>query len=270
MTDIPQVARQLAESVDAGRFIELGHTLRQGMPHHPAHPPFIFGLMRQHNDVVVECYSSANDVFTMGGHTGTHLDALGHVSDDNVMHGDLDAEEHQDVREGLTAYDIARQVPVIAPGVLLDVAGFTGERHLPAEYAVTKEDLQATCDHQGTMIERGDVVLVRTGWTKVFNERPREYSAPSVDSPPGVDLGGAEWLVEQGIRATGADTAPYEIRRPGLPVHRFLLVRSGVPIMENLNLEDAAEQRAHRFLFVAVPLRIAGGTGSPIRPVAVL
>lgn len=270
MVEMAAVAQQLAESVQGGRVIELGQPLRQGMPHHPMHPPFVFSLSRQHGDIVVDGFSSANDTFSMGGHTGTHIDALGHVSDNDRIYGDFDAKDHQDVRGGLKTHDIASLPPVIGRGVLLDVATYKGQAHLPAGYGVSADDLEATAKRQDVSVERGDVVLVRTGWTHVYDNDPGRYSAPSAEPPPGVGLEAAEWLVERGIRATGADTAPYEIRVPGLPVHRFLLVRSGVPIMENLNLDAAAQQQAYTFLFVALPLRIVGGTGSPIRPVAVV
>jgi kynurenine formamidase len=85
----------------------------------------------------------------------------------------------------------------------------------------------------------------------------------------------AEWLAAKGIRATGADTTAYEQIRPGsghsiLPVHRVLLVDAGIHIIEHLNLEEASRQGLTEFVFVMAPLRIAGGTGSPIRPVAVV
>ncbi len=72
---------------------------------------------------------------------------------------------------------------------------------------------------------------------------------------------------------TGADTTAYEQIRAGaghsvLPVHRMLLVEAGIHIIEHLNLEAASEQGLTEFVFVMAPLRIVGGTGSPVRPVA--
>jgi len=74
---------------------------------------------------------------------------------------------------------------------------------------------------------------------------------------------------------TGAETIAYEVIRPGaghatLPVHRILMVGAGIQIMEVMNLTDLAESDISEFLFVAAPLRIVGGTGSPIRPFAVV
>ena len=90
---------------------------------------------------------------------------------------------------------------------------------------------------------------------------------------PGPTPDAARWLVEAGVITTGADTTAYEQVKPGaghsvLPVHRILLVDAGIHIIEHLNLEDAAAQGLTEFVFVLAPLRIVGGTGSPVRPVA--
>ena len=73
--------------------------------------------------------------------------------------------------------------------------------------------------------------------------------------------------------ATGSDTTAYEQIRPGaghsvLPVHRVLLVDAGIHIIEHLNLEHAAAEGLTTFVFAMAPLRIVGGTGSPVRPFA--
>jgi len=263
-TNIGAVKDLLSE----GKFYELGHALKQGMTHHPNHPPFMFSLSRQHGDTIKACFSSANDIFTMGGHTGTHIDALGHVSDDGKIYGGLDAHEIQHVTHGLSVHDVCALTPIMARGRLLDVARFKGKEFLEESYPVTAADLKGTAESQGTKIEKGDVVLVRTGWTRVFDDHAR-YGAHQ-ESPPGVTLDGAQWLLDQGMRATGNDTGVYELRVEGLPVHRLLLKQHGVPIMENMNLESVATDQVYTFLFLAIPMRIVGGTGSPIRPLAVV
>ena len=90
---------------------------------------------------------------------------------------------------------------------------------------------------------------------------------------PGPTVEAARWLVERGVVTTGADTTAYEQIPAGkghsvLPVHRILLVEAGIYIIEHLNLEEAAAQGLTEFVFLMAPLRIVGGTGSPIRPLA--
>jgi kynurenine formamidase len=87
---------------------------------------------------------------------------------------------------------------------------------------------------------------------------------------PGVDLSGAKWLADSGVSATGADTVDYnQTPDPASSVHSYLIVERGVPIIEMLNLEGLARDKVYEFFFMAIPLPIRGGTGSPIRPVAV-
>ena len=86
-------------------------------------------------------------------------------------------------------------------------------------------------------------------------------------------MSGARWLVDRGARATGSDTLAYEQVFPGqghrtLPVHGVLLVASGIPIIEMLNLEQLSQDRVYRFAFVLAPLRLIGATGSPVAPLA--
>lgn len=85
----------------------------------------------------------------------------------------------------------------------------------------------------------------------------------------------ASWLAAAPVVATGSDTTAYEQIKPGvghdlLPVHRVLLVEAGIHIIELLNLEHAADAGLTEFVFVMAPLRIVGGTGSPVRPFAVV
>jgi kynurenine formamidase len=88
---------------------------------------------------------------------------------------------------------------------------------------------------------------------------------------PGPSVEGARWLSARGIFAAGSDTAPFEFTpSPEMAVHVHLLVESGIHIIECLNLEELARLGVREFLFVAAPLKIRGGTGSPIRPVALV
>jgi kynurenine formamidase len=115
-------------------------------------------------------------------------------------------------------------------------------------------------------IRAGDVVLLRTGWAKYF-EDARRYVRDA--HSPGPSLAGAQWLSVRGIFAAGADTVAFEkVPAPAMPAHVHLLVDSGVHIIECLNLEDLAADRVWEFAFVAAPMKIRGATGAPVRPLA--
>jgi len=120
---------------------------------------------------------------------------------------------------------------------------------------------------QAVEIRTGDVVLLRTGWARYWDDAARFIS--QVRSP-GPALEGARWLSERRVFAAGSDTAPFEkMPSAGQPAHVHLLVESGIHIVECLQLEELAEARVYEFLFVGIPLKIRGATASPIRPIAV-
>jgi len=262
----------LLAAVGAGvRLVELGHPFFTGMPCSPNHPGFRMSLIRRHGDMVrPDGGSAANEMIVTGGHVGTHVDALAHVSQDGLLHGGVNAAQAQ--TGGRFAQLGAEHTPaLLARGVLLDVAAAHGVDTLPAGYGITPDDLASAADRAGTWPRRGDVALIRTGWARTFDDPPTYLGQEG--GVPGPTPEAARLLVDIGVVATGADTTAYEQIRAGaghsvLPVHRILLVEAGIHIIEHLTLEAASEQGLTEFVFVMAPLRIVGGTGSPLRPVA--
>ena len=253
------------------RIVELGQPFFTGMPCSPNHPGFRMTLIRRHGDMVrPDGGSAANEIIVTGGHVGTHVDALSHVSHDGVMHGGVDAAQSQ--LGGQFRQLGAEHTPaLLTRGVLLDVAATHGVDVLPAGYGVTVDDLTAAADRAGVEVRRGDVALIRTGWARHFGD-PTAYLGQT-GGVPGATPEAAQWLADAGVVTTGADTTAYEQIRPGaghsvLPAHRVLLVEHGIHIIEHLDLEAAAAEGLTEFVFVMAPLRIVGGTGSPIRPFA--
>lgn len=253
------------------RVFDLSRPLDAQTPVHPTHPPYRVALVRRYGDLVrEEGVSGATEMLLMSGHHSTHMDALGHMSAHGRLHGGADAAEAAKGGWGLRSHSIADADPVISEGVLLDIEAVRG-RPLEAAEVVSAADLQRACELAGVTVESGDTVLVRTGWGRHWAD-PLTFSGEHGGSP-GVDLEAARWLVEQGATLTGSDTMVYERTAPGsnaLPVHAFLLVDRGIHIMEMLDLDELAAEGIHRFLFVAAPLRIAGATGSPLRPLALV
>jgi len=255
------------------RVVELGHPLYTGMPSSPNHPGFRMTLARRHGDSVrPDGGSASNEVIITGGHVGTHVDALAHVSHKGLLYGGVDAEQAQ--RGGRHTVHGAETIPpMVSRGVLLDVAGVHGVDTLEGGYGVTAEDLAAAAERAGAEPAQGDVALVRTGWARLFGDAEAYLGHDS--GVPGVTEDGARWLAERGVVATGSDTTAYERIPPGaghrlLPVHRILLVERGIHIVEHLALEDAAAEGLTEFLAVFAPLRVVGGTGAPVRPLAVV
>jgi kynurenine formamidase len=259
---------ELKELITQGKIYDLGQPWYPGMPHHPLHPPFVYGLARKHGDVKYEGGgSSANDLFAFGGHTGTHLDAVGHISKDGKLFGGLEAAREQDYLKGLSRRNIEETPPIISRGVLLDIPGLKKAEVLPKGYPISRKDIQETIACQRVEIKPGDTVLFRTGWARYW-EHPNLFNAP--EGVPGLTLEAAQFLVEAGMRLTGADTTAYEVvPTKSMEVHIFLLAEQGIQIMEMLNLEELAQEKVYRFVFIAIPLKIRGGTGSPIRPIAI-
>jgi kynurenine formamidase len=266
------MADPLLAAVTGGvRIVELGQPFFTGMPCSPNHPGFRMSLIRRHGDMVrPDGGSAANEMIVTGGHVGTHVDALSHVSHDGLLHGGVDAAAAQ-VGGRFRELGAEHTPALLTRGVLLDVAATKGVDVLPAGYGVTPEDLAAAAERAGVPLRRGDVALVRTGWARHFDDATTYLG--QADGVPGPTAEAARWLADAGVVATGGDTTAYEQIPPGaghrvLPAHRVLLVEAGVHIIEHLNLEQASAEGLTEFVFVMAPLRIVGGTGSPVRPFA--
>jgi kynurenine formamidase len=262
----------LGSIVSDGRIYDLGQPFYNGMPVSNFHPPYIFTLMVRHGDAVLpEGCGASNEVVVISGHTGTHLDALGHIADDGRIYGGSNATEAQVGGRGLREHGIEQVAPIVARGVLLDVPAYRGVEILPGGSAVTGAELAAVANHQGVEVQAGDVVLIRTGWIQHWNE-PALYRGDETGEP-GPDASAAEWLAERKIRATGSDTIAYEARPRGaaaLGAHVVLIVHNGIHILEIVNCEELARDWVYTFLFIASPLKIKGATGSPVRPIAIV
>lgn len=259
--------KAISELVKTGKVYDLGMDYYVGMPHHPNHPPFAFSLTKVHGDMMYpDGVSAANCLFATGGHTGTHMDAHGHIAVDHQVYGVGDITPHQ-AYEGLRKGGIDQVAPVVSRGVCLDIAGLLGVDCLGHEHGVGREDLEAACQRQGVQVTQGDSVLIRTGWIRYFNDA-RKYIAHH-EGCPGLVESGAQWLVEKGAAIAGGDTVALE-RTPAhsLPVHQILLVQNGIHIIEAMNLDELAADGVSEFLFMVSPLKIRGGTASPVRPVA--
>lgn len=253
------------------RIYDLAVALRAGMPRHPLHPPFAFAMAKRHSQGGHgEGVSSAMELLAMGAHVGSHVDAFGHVAKDGRVFEDRDVLAGENASTGLTVGGIEETPPLIGPGHLVDAEKLFGRFPTPA-------DSLGPAEFESWFAGRtppgpGSIVLVRTGWMRFWPDS-EAYIGLSTGLP-GVNLAGARWLSDRGIIATGSDTMNYEHKPDGriinLPVHIHNLKEKGIPIMESLDLENLAAAGVEDFTFVAAPLRVVGGTGSPIRPLAIV
>jgi kynurenine formamidase len=211
-------------------------------------------------------HSYAGSAFSMYSHTGTHICSLNHIGLEGCFWNGWRQETHL----GSRAWTVGGVFPpIIARGILLDVAADKGVECLDPSYAVTESDLRESLARTGLAVGPQDVVLIRTG-------RMSRWPDPDafLRDPPGLGMGGARYLCEDlGVMCVGVDAGgealPPEEPDAFLPVHAYLLATAGVPIFENLWLEDLARSGLREFGFQAFPLKLRGSTGCPVRPVAI-
>jgi kynurenine formamidase len=263
----------LSEQLRSAKVYDLEQPRFQGMPIHPAHQPgYFYALHRRHSDThnpeVQGPRSSASGVLTMMEHTGTHIDALCHQACDLKMYGGVSALQSE-TQAGFKQLGIETVPPLLGRGVLLDIAGWKGQPMLPPLYAVSAEEMQACATAQKVTVAAGDVLLVRTGFAKLWHDEKAYLDAA------GVAKSGTLWAAEHGVVAVGADNMAWDV--PGerdpetgatLFAHVYLLPQKGIYILENLNLEQLAADRCYAFAFIGIPLKFQGATGSPLRPLA--
>ncbi|HMN52192.1 MAG TPA: cyclase family protein [Xanthobacteraceae bacterium] len=258
---------------NSARMIALDHPLQKGIPIYPTHPPFHITLNNRHGDIHRGCgFSSSNELIITSTHTSTHIDALSHVSENGMLHGGVDAAKAQQGTELFKEHGVETIAPIFRRGVLLDVARVKNVEALGAAEEITAADLEAALKAVNVSINPGDVILLRTGWTKHWSDS-RKYLGLDSAGTPGVAAEGAEWLAAKKPFAVGNDTAAFERvvqTNITMDAHRILIAQHGIHIIENLELEELAACGRADFAFVTLPLRIKGATGSPLRPVALV
>ncbi|HET8912020.1 MAG TPA: cyclase family protein [Ktedonobacteraceae bacterium] len=232
-------------------------------------PGFVYTLHRHHEPETGSTRTSASGTIYTTEHSGTHIDALCHQAENLQIYGERDITPGLQTSKGFSELGVETIEPLLARAVLLDVAAKRGVDYITGEPLITGDELQATAAGQGVTIQEGDVVLVRTGNGALWHNPERYLQAG------GMAGSASQWLSEQRIRAVGADNVAWDVMdvvdpdlQMTLPGHAILLVRHGIYILENLFLEDLAKEHIYEFVFVCLPLKMQGVTGSPVRPIA--
>jgi len=208
-------------------------------------------------------FGFADDMVMIACHGTTHIDALSHVWRDGVMWNGRPATEV--TSRGARFAGIETTGPIATRGILLDLGG-----ELSAEEAVTAERLEQALEAAHISPEPGDALLLRTGWLARWRS-----GDSGLEGWPGFDSSIAEVVDRYDLAVVGADTISTEVnpsRDPecALPVHVALIRDRGVFLLELLDLEELAKAGAATFLLVVSPLKIVGGSGSPVAPTAIV
>jgi kynurenine formamidase len=216
----------------------------------------------------------------------TQIDGLGHATEGNDDHWYNGFQEKEwGGNWGVRKCDATTIPPIIARGVVIDIAGSKGAEALPAHYAISVEDVQVALKKQNTELKSGDVVLIRTGTLRYWNNSgdDAEGKIKEHDSA-GINLETAKWLVEQnGAMLIGSDTSGLEYAprdedteayrkkyKSFMPVHNYLLIAQGIHIGEFHNLEALARDKVYEFCYICTTAKLKGAAaGFALRPIAV-
>ncbi len=271
-------ARILARA-DASRIFDLGVEYFLGMPSWALakDPPYQIYMPHTPSGTAVDLLNGqssemnqrigySGDIIAMYTHCGTHIDTLNHFGYGDKIWNNFTASEHLGSRHWIKC-GAEKMPPIIARGVLLDVAAVHGVDLLPNSYPITPEDLQEAARREGIEVQEGDVVLVHSGRMTLWDQPERFLM-----NAAGLNPQAARWLVEQGAMVVGVDQATIDYQpapeTPGhyLPVHLYLLSEQGVPILEVVPTQELAREQVYEFAFFGGAIRLRGSTGSPIRP----
>jgi len=210
------------------------------------------------------------DVLSVPTHNGTHMDALAHCVADDTLYNGFPASAVE-ANRGASKCGIEKVGSVVGRAVLLDVAAHLGVDWMEPGQRVDGDLLEACRSAAGVTLAAGDVLLIRTGWLDLFASLGRGESPPFAQ--PGIDLTTVDFIADHDVAAVGADNAAVEVipfdHGGYLPVHVALLHHLGVVLFEHLVLSPMAADGVVEGLFVAAPLLVTGGSGSPVNPIVI-
>jgi kynurenine formamidase len=276
----PAVTRAAAALVRQGKTVDLGRILDEDTPKFPGRywhqtldvTPHYENLRHADSGGQGWGKNQINWITEIQAGTfqvGTQLDSIGHIqAGERFYNGWTTRDLVQS--NGLARFGMETVPPVITRGVLLDVAAFKNTDRLPRGYVITREDVEGTLRHEGLALHAGDAVLFHTGWGGLWGIDNAQF----LSGEPGPGLATVQWLYEQHIAVTGADTWSYgpvpgeDSERPFL-VPQTMYVKLGLFGLENLATEQLARDGVHEFLFVLTHARTRGSTAAVVAPAAV-
>ena len=212
--------------------------------------------------------------FDNNSDTYSHLDALCHVAFEGWLYNGHPAADIPAMGAAVHGIEALKD-GLVGRGVLLDIPRLRGTSWLEPGEQVLGEELEAAELAQGVTVGAGDILLVRTGHPRRLAELgPWDTAATRAGLHPTA----MAFVAERRVAALGSDgnsdTAPSTTEGVAFPIHVLAINAMGLRLLDYLQLEDLRQAceaaRRWEFLFMAAPLRILGGTGSPLNPIAVL
>ncbi len=287
----PDTIKAALSLASQGRVYDLGVTYSRNSYKWPGHSPGEVmtyrspeGVKRQgDHDFVKPSVNPSGTAWHscalfINDNVATQIDGLGHVTigEDNHWYNgyrEVDAGGNFGVRK----CDATTIPPIVARGVMLDIAGLKKVDALPGHYGISPTDVDRAMAAQEVQIRPGDVVLLRTGTLRYWGKDGADVEKLAEYDSAGITLATAKYLVERlGVIMIGSDTSGLEVgpAPPGsdsfIPVHKYLLVEQGVHIAEFHNLEQLARDKVYEFCYIAMTNKIAGTTaGFTMRPIAI-
>jgi kynurenine formamidase len=264
-------------TLKAVQLVKTGKTYALGIPvgsTTPAYPPRSFKVTivqpgqagspglgpskTTYNDDIIEGWAGV----------GSQIDGLGHIGIEHVYYNGNKLADFAEPT-GLKKFGIEKIPPIVARGVLLDMAAHYGTDVVKEGTAFNVKEIEEVAKKQGVEIRQGDVVIFHTGWVGLIGKDDKRYNS----GEPGLGVEGAKYLVGKGVVAIGADTwglevLPFESKNV-FEVHQILLPMNGTYILENMNTAALAADKAYEFLFVLGTARFKGGVQGMINPVAI-
>ncbi|KRP90321.1 MULTISPECIES: cyclase family protein [Bradyrhizobium] len=263
--------------VKAASLVKTGKTYALGIPvtpQTPAYPPRTFKLTivqpgqagtpglgpnkATYNDDILDSWVGI----------GSQLDGLGHLGVEHVYYNGNKLADFADPN-GLKKLGIEKVPPMVARGVLLDMAAYFKTDVVKEGTAFNVKEIEEAAKQQNVEIRQGDVVIFHTGWLSLIGKDDKRYSA----GEPGLGVEGAKYLAGKGVVAVGADTWGLEVLpfegKTVFEVHQILLAMNGTYILENMDTAALARDKGYEFLFVLGQPRWTGAVQAMINPIAI-
>jgi kynurenine formamidase len=276
----PDVVRRAAGLVRRGQVFSLGlrfgadgPQIGQGGRVNPLH--LMTAVDQKLPAEYPDAFRYADDVMVLPLQCATQWDSLAHVHYDGQLYNGFPAATTTSAGAARNGIDKVG-AGIVSRGVLLDLARAAGVPRLQPGHAISPAELEAAERAQRVRVERGDVLLVRTGHLSVFTVDGDRVGYMRM--MPGLGVACAEWLHAREVAAVAADTnsvevIPFEDPQTPLPLHLVCLRDMGLTLGEMFDLDaladDCAADGVWEFLFSAAPLKITGGVGSPLNPLAI-
>lgn len=265
----PETVLRATRLIRAGEIFELGRVLHASMPFSVGRRFELHTKRTTMNPESNRRGSNEEIVFSEIGQVGTQFDGFSHQTIGESLYncfkqGDIST------RNGFTKLGVEHVGALMTRGVLLDIAALKGVPMLPDTYGITADDLQRALQREKISLQPGDAIIINTGWGTLWDKDGARY----LKTNPGLTVAAAEWLAKQDPMLVGADNGPINVTPdpdPKLsnPVHQIMLVVNGIHLLENLKLDELAGKQVYEFAFLVQPLKIQGGTGSTVAPIAV-